>query len=150
MGSDTGAVESSAVPSATVDRWRGIVAVGDLAIVVLVLLYGELSHGINPIAQPVWTAETILPFLAGWVLLAGVLGIYDDRTTRLVPSLRTTAGAWLGAANVGLVARGSPYLHGGTAWPFPLVVTGFVLLGLLAWRAVAATLLSRRLAPAAN
>jgi hypothetical protein len=146
MGSDTGAVESSAVPSLAVDRWGAVVAVGDVAVVVLVLLYGELSHGINPITQPVWTAETVLPFLAGWVLAAGVLGIYDDRTTRLVPSLRTTAGAWLGAANVGLVARGSPYLHGGTAWPFPLVVTGFVLLGLLAWRTVVATLLSRHLA----
>lgn len=146
MGSDTGAVRSTAVPSST-GRWSAIVAVGDVAVLVLVLLYGELDHGINPVENPVWTAETILPFLLGWVLVAAILGIYDERTDRLLPSLRTVAGAWLGAANVGLVARGSPYFHGGTTWPFPLVITGFVLLALLAWRLVATFVIRPRFGP---
>jgi hypothetical protein len=108
--------------------------------------YGELSHGINPIANPVWTAETVLPFLVGWVVVSLLLKAYDGRTRRLVPSLRTASVTWLGAANLGLVARGSPYLHGGTTWPFPLVVTGFVLLALLAWRSVSVLLVRDRFA----
>jgi hypothetical protein len=147
MGSDTGELRSTAAPTTTPDRWQAVVALGDIAVLVLVLLYGELSHGINPVENPVWTAETILPFLVGWAVVAALLGSYDGRTRRLVPSLRTTAVTWLGAANVGLVARGSPFLHGGTTWPFPLVITGFVLLALLAWRSVSVLVVRDRVAP---
>lgn len=145
MGSDTG--EATAVPSFSPDRWTALVAVGDAVVLMAVLLYGELSHGVNPIESPVWTAETVLPFLVGWFAVAALLGVYDDRTARLGPSVRTAAGTWLGAANLGLIARGSDLVHGGTTWPFPLVITGFVLLGLLAWRFVTVTLLRSRFRP---
>ncbi len=107
-------------------------AVGDAAVVVGVVLAGLVSHGTNPLTAPLAAVETLAPFLAGWLVAAGLVGVYraeDDGD-----ALRLVAGAWLAGANLGLLARGSPYLTGGTTWPFPLVITGTTLGALLLWR----------------
>lgn len=113
------------------------VLAGDLLVVVGVLVAGELSHGVSPISDPLLVLDTLVPFLVGWVLVAALLGAYDaEALSGSVASVRVGAGAWIGAANVGLILRGSPYFHGGVTWPFPLVATGTVLVVLVAWRAV--------------
>ena len=120
------------------DRPRTLLVAGDLTVVVTVVVAGALGHGTNPVGDPIRTLDTLAPFLIGWGGLALLLGVY----TRDSVGPRTVAAAWLGAANVGLILRGSPFFHGGTTWPFPLVVTGTVLLALLVWRAVAGSVLS--------
>lgn len=112
-------------------------AAGDLLVIVATIVYGELDHGINPLEEPMLVLDTMIPFLLGWVVLAALLGVYSERARADRRwSLRVTAAAWLGAANVGLILRGSDLFHGNTLWPFPLVITGTVLVGLLVWRAV--------------
>ncbi len=109
---------------------RTRLAVGDAAVVAAVVLAGQMSHGTEPLAAPLATLETLGPFLAGWLVAAGLVGVY-----RAAPgAFGLVAGAWLAGANLGLLARGSPYLSGGTTWPFPLVITGTTLGMLLLWR----------------
>lgn len=109
--------------------------VGDLAVIGFAMLAGMVRHDANPIALPARAAATVGPFLIGWVALAALLDSYDYVTP--TEAIRTAAGTWIGTANVGLIARNSPPFPGGTTHPFPLVVTGTVLVALLAWRAVA-------------
>ncbi|PSQ39291.1 DUF3054 domain-containing protein [Halobacteriales archaeon SW_5_70_135] len=107
-------------------------AVGDAAVVVGVVVAGQVSHGTTPLAAPLSTAETLASFLAGWLVAAGLVGVYSGDDLRR--SWRLVAGAWLAGANLGLIARASPLFSGGAAWPFPLVITGTTLGMLLLWR----------------
>ena len=113
---------------------RTRLAVGDAAVVTGVVIAGLVSHGTNPLVAPLAAAETLAPFLVGYLVAAGLVGVY--RTDAEGDALRLVAGAWLAGANLGLLARGSPFLSGGTTWPFPLVITGTTLGGLLLWRGV--------------
>jgi len=113
---------------------RTRLAVGDAAVVSGVVLAGLVSHGTNPLTAPLSAGETLAPFLAGWLVAAGLVGVY--RAEDEGAALRLVAGAWIAGANLGLLARGSPYLSGGTTWPFPLVITGTTLGALLLWRGV--------------
>jgi len=116
---------------------------GDALVVAAFLIVGELNHGIDPVAQPLHVLETIAPFLLGWAVAAPLVGLYDDGALATpTRAARLTAAAWLGAANVGLLLRGSPSFVGGTTWPFPLVVTGIGLLFLVSWRLVAGRVLT--------
>ncbi len=114
------------------DRTRRRVAVGDALVVVGVVVAGDSSHGTNPLTEPLSAAETLVPFLFGWLVAASLVGVYRASDPRR--ELRLVTGAWLAGANVGLLLRASPLLAGGTTWPFPLVLTGGVLVALLAWR----------------
>jgi nucleoside recognition membrane protein YjiH len=116
---------------------------GDLLVIAAFLTAGELSHGVSPVSQPLVVAETMVPFLVGWSVAALLLSLYDrSALTTPLHAARLAAGAWLGAANVGLLLRGSPYFQGGTSWPFPLVITGVGVVALVTWRVVAARVLS--------
>jgi len=105
-------------------------AAGDAAVVAAVVLAGQVSHGTNPLAAPLETVETVGPFLAGWLVAAGLLGVYRAEGH----ALRLVTGAWIAGANLGLLVRGSPLVAGGTTWPFPLVITGTTLGAVLLWR----------------
>lgn len=118
---------------------------GDALVIALFVTGGSLSHGISPLSQPLAVIETVAPFLIGWFVAAPLVRAHE-RSAVATPSraARLAAGAWLGAANVGLLLRGSPYFTGGTTWPFPLVMTGVGLLSLTAWRVSAERLLASR------
>lgn len=110
------------------------VAVDTAAIAGLVLV-GLISHGVNPLVRPLYALDTILPFVVGWLVCAGLLGLYRDR--RRDPfrrHLRSVTVCWLAAANVALLIRGSSVTAGSITWPFPLVLTGFGLVVILASR----------------
>ena len=113
---------------------NGALAALDAVVVIAVLIAGELQHGVDPIGDPVRVVGTLAPFLAGWVLFAAVAGLYARTDRPFVAELRLLAVTWFAAANVGLVLRSSPWLHGGVTWPFGVVVTGTVLVVLLVWR----------------
>lgn len=120
-----------------------ILATGDLFVILAVVAWGIVDHhGISGLLELRETAETIAPFVLGFVVVALLAGTYRTRSqATLATSLRSVTVAWLGGANLGFLLRGSPFLPGGNAWPFPVVLTVTVLVGLLAWRAIAWRLL---------
>lgn len=129
------------------DRERLAVAAGDHAVIALVLGWGYVDHradGVAGLLDVPSLAEAVVPFLAGYLLVALLLGIYEsDWIDTRSRSLRTVAGAWCGGAGLGLVIRTSPAVEGSATWPFGLVVIGFGVLALLAWR-LAVDAVSRR------
>ena len=115
---------------------------GDVLVIALFVTGGSLSHGVSPLSEPLAVIDTVAPFLIGWFVAAPLVRAHR-RGAVATPAraARLASGAWLGAANVGLLLRGSPYFSGGTTWPFPLVVTSVGLLSLVAWRVAAGRLL---------
>lgn len=131
----TGAVDADAVA----------LALGDVGVVTAIVGWGIVDHnGLAGLAEPGEVVGTIGPFLAGFLGVALLAGTYaPERRATLVSSVRNVAVAWVGGVGIGLVVRTSPVVDGGATWPFGLVVTGTVLLGLLAWRVGAYALLAR-------
>lgn len=116
-------------------------AVGDVLVVIGFLVVGELSHNVNPLETPLVVADTIAPFLFGWVVAAFALGAYKPGATRTVKTaiLRGALG-WVGAAAIGLTLRATPYFHGDSPLAFAMVVTGLGVVALSTWRATVAAL----------
>ncbi|WP_254764096.1 DUF3054 domain-containing protein [Natrinema marinum] len=118
----------------TVSRDRLVTATVDTALVVGLVLLGNVEHGGNPIADPLASLETVAPFAIGWIAVALLAGVYTREEFEPVGDYRLLAVTWIAAANVGLMLRASSLFEGGANWPFPLVITGFGLLALLGWR----------------
>jgi len=118
-----------------------LVALGDLACIGAFVVAGEISHNVDPAANPLYVAETAAPFLVGWAALAVLAGLYwgDVRrsarraVTRVIP-------AWAGAALVAQALRATELFHGGAALTFYLVSVGVGLALLVPWRVAAARL----------
>ena len=119
----------------TQDTRRVLVGIVDVMVVVSLVVVGQLHHGVNPLADPVTSAGTVIPFVVGWLVVAPLAGVYTSQN-RASPhrALRLTAVAWIAAANVGLILRQSPLFDGGIVWPFALVMTGTGLVVLVGWR----------------
>lgn len=130
------------------DRQRYVVAAGDHAVIALVLGWGYVDHhtdGVAGLLDVAGLAEAVAPFLAGFLVVALLFGTYArERVLDRAWSVRTVAGTWFGGAGLGLVIRTSPAVEGAATWPFGLVVTGFGLLALVAWRLAIGALLRRR------
>lgn len=116
---------------------RGTVLVGlvDVGLLAALVLLGQLSHGVNPLTEPLGALETIAPFVLAWIVVAPVAGVYA-RETLSSPgtAVRVTAIGWLAAANVAFILRASPWFDGGIAWAFPLVMSGLGIVLLVGWR----------------
>ncbi|MBZ6496539.1 DUF3054 domain-containing protein [Natrinema longum] len=121
--------------TATADRERIATAVVDVVLIAGLVLLGRIEHGVNPIAEPIASLETVAPFVIGWAAIAALAGIYTRDRPVGKERLRLTTLSWIAAANVGLMLRASALFDGGATWPFPLVITGFGLIVLLGWRA---------------
>lgn len=107
----------------------------DTAAVVGLVLVGLVSHGENPLARPLYAVDTAFPFVAGWLLCSGLLGLYRDRSRGSVGRhLRSVTVCWLAAANVAFLVRGSPVVTGSAAWTFTMVLTGLGLVVVLGSR----------------
>ncbi|WP_122088470.1 DUF3054 domain-containing protein [Halalkalicoccus subterraneus] len=117
---------------------------GDLAIIAAQLSYGLITHGTDPLADLPYTAETVVPFLLGWLLVAPMVGVYTARIREsFVETLLAVGIAWLVAALIGVGLRATPWLVGGAPPTFVLVTVATGLVTLLPWR-VLVTALSRR------
>ena len=105
--------------------------VGDLLLIGVFVVSGELSHNVDPLTQTATVVDTAIPFYVGWLLLFPLLGVYAARTRRSPrAAVARTAGAWVGAAFVGQTLRATEYFHGDFAVAFVLVSV-FVGLALL-------------------
>ncbi|WP_306058281.1 DUF3054 domain-containing protein [Natronococcus wangiae] len=116
---------------------RETIALGGVDVTLLagIILVGQRSHGVSLLTEPLVALETVVPFLAGWLVMAALAGVYaPDVSSSVTRAVRVTTVAWIAAANVGLILRASPLFNGGATWPFPLVMTGFGLLVLGGWR----------------
>jgi hypothetical protein len=117
----------------------------DVVAILLLVLAGELRHGVDVVANPTRVLVTAAPFLFGWLLVGGLVGAYADRVRAGGLALvRVTAGAWLGGAGVALTLRDSQYLAGSSPLSFALVMTGLGLVALLVARLVVTYGLRRR------
>jgi hypothetical protein len=134
---------STARAGARIDRSQRTLAlaVGDLLLIAVFVVAGELSHGISPVEQPWLVLDTAAPFYIGWLLVAPLAGLYGARaleTPRRAALL--AAGAWIGAALIGQLLRGTTLFHGGLSLPFVLVSIGVGLALLVPWRTTVSAL----------
>lgn len=121
------ALDAESVPLPAV----GVLAGVDVATVLVLVLLGEIRHGVDVVGNPTQVLVTAAPFLFGWLLVASLVGAYGDRA--FVGGTRTfalTAGAWIGGAGVGLTLRGTQYLAGNAPLSFALVMTGLGVIAL--------------------
>lgn len=134
-------------PGARIDRsWATLgLVVGDLVLIAVFVVAGELRHGYGLPAHPERVLGTAIPFFIGWVVMSVVVGVYR-RSVYTVPrtaALRT-ALAWVGAALVGQALRATELFHGAFAPAFLLVSLGVGLVLLVPWRAIVAFFGRRR------
>jgi len=121
--------------------------VGDLAAIATFVIIGEISHNIDPLANPAIVADTYAPFLIGWLVFALPTGVYAlAARTDIRQGVLSTVAAWTGGVVVAQALRSTALFHGNFAVTFAvvsLVVGGTFLLG---WRALAVflTTLGRR------
>jgi hypothetical protein len=101
----------------------------DLCCVLAFVIIGRASHSHGESLSGI--ASTAWPFLAG-LALGWLAARAWRRPVALVPS---GAGAWLGAAGLGMALR--VVAGQGTAVAFVLVALAFLGLFMLGWRAVA-------------
>jgi hypothetical protein len=108
------------------------------------VVVGEITHGVDPVANAALVADTYAPFLIGWAVASFAAGLYagPGRLTRRGVLIRTVP-AWVAAALIAQGLRATELFHGDAAVTFFLVscLVGGTLL--VAWRAVAPTLLDR-------
>lgn len=117
-----------------------LLLVVDAAIITAQLSYGLITHGTAPLAAPLYTAETVAPFLVGWLLVAPMLGLYTARVRgSIVETVLAVTIAWTVAALVGVGLRATPWLVGGAPPTFVLVTVATGLATLLPWRLLVAS-----------
>jgi len=118
-----------------------LVALGDLACIGAFVVAGEISHNVDPAANPLYVAETATPFLVGWALVALLGGLYAADARRSARrAVALTVPAWVGAALVAQAIRATPMFHGDAALTFFLVSVGVGLALLVPWRVAASRL----------
>lgn len=112
---------------------------GDLAAIVVLAAIGVAHHrGVEKLADPVYVGLVAAPFVLGWLVVAVPAGLYTgDAIASPVRAVTWTILAWVVAALIGQLLRGSPFFPGGTGPVFALVTVaaGAVLVG--GWRTVA-------------
>ncbi|MFW6018077.1 MAG: DUF3054 domain-containing protein [Halapricum sp.] len=126
-----------------VDRARlsGLVALGDIVLVGLFVVLGEISHGTPPWEFPVRTLEAFVPFLAGWVLAAFIGGLYTrDAWKSLRRAVSWTTPAWIMAVLIAMIIRSMPFVRGGVQPTFVAVSIAVGLVLLVSWRTLIAVL----------
>lgn len=125
------------------DRTARLFVLGDVLAILAFVVVGELSHGIDPLAQSVYVAGTAAPFVVGWAFAGSALGAYAARAREsLRAGLPRAFLAWLVADAVAQALRALPFFHGDAAFTFYLVAAVFGGALLLGWRALAISLLA--------
>lgn len=112
-----------------------LAAAGDLLAIALFVGVGELTHGINPLLNVGRFAGTLTPFYIGWLLVAGLGGLYTTAAVRTVrAAVSRVIIAWVLAVGIAQLLRSTAAFPGNAAVTFALVS---VLIGgtlLVFWR----------------
>ncbi|WP_136715359.1 DUF3054 domain-containing protein [Halorientalis salina] len=123
---------------------------GDLALITLFVVVGEISHGVDPIALAGYVVtNTLAPFVVGWLLVSIPVGMYGVATRESASRVALrTAGAWFGADVIAQAIRSTSYIQGGASLQ-AILVFGFISFAvggtlLVAWRAGTTLVRSRR------
>jgi hypothetical protein len=119
-----------------------VLALGDVLAVVTFVVVGEITHGIEPLAQPGRVAGTLAPFLIGLAVVTLAGGLYTRDAIRSPGrAVSLIVPAWIGAVVVAQALRWTSFFPGDAALTFAIVsiLVGGVLL--LLWRAIAALVL---------
>ncbi len=132
--------------AATADRSRidissktAVLAVGDLSAILLFVAVGEYTHGYNPLVDVGRVAGTFAPFLIGWLLMAGIAGLYaTDAPGTLGSATILTLLSWVAAVAVAQALRATSVFHGNPALTFAVVSVLVGGLLLCCWRVGAA------------
>lgn len=117
---------------------------GDLVAISIFVVVGEISHGVDPIAQWAFVLDATIPFLLGWLVAGPLLGAYSPWS--LQDPLRAAAAvvpAWLVADAIGQLIRDTDAFHGSADPVFYLVAAGVGGLLLIGWRLTVAGLAAR-------
>ena len=111
-----------------------MLAIGDVVVIGLIIAYGLVSHGANPLDIPGHYLLTVAPFWLGWVITAPIAGAYSNRTRRDIRwTVLTVSVAWIGGVLIAAVVRTS-LLPGQVAPVFVAVMIGVGLITMLGWR----------------
>ncbi|MFC6976193.1 DUF3054 domain-containing protein [Halomicroarcula sp. GCM10025709] len=122
----------------------GLLALGDVVAITLFVAVGEYTHGYDPLVDVGRVAGTLAPFLLGWVLVAGVSGLYTRSSIRSVRgALGRTFLAWVLAVVIAQALRATNLFHGNAAVTFALVSIGVGGIVLCLWRSVATLLVEQ-------
>lgn len=114
-----------------------LVAAGDLAVLGALLWYGFIEHGVDPFGAPEHAIFVAVPFLFGWLLVAPLAGLYNESVIRSgFATVLLLVPVWLFVTLVGSMFRAMPELPGMAPPIFVLVMLGFGLVSMLAWRLV--------------
>ena len=111
----------------------GLVALVDLASVVVFAAIGRASHGED--VGPLGLATTTWPFAAGWLVGWGVVLVRSSVRARPL-GLAAGLGVWLPTVVVGMLLRAVS--GAGVQTSFVIVATVVLGVFLLGWRGVAA------------
>ncbi|AGB17465.1 Protein of unknown function (DUF3054) [Halovivax ruber XH-70] len=114
-----------------------VLPVLDLVVITTFIGYGLTRHGLDPWAFPTYTVKAVTPFAIGWLLVAPLLGAYSERTLgSFAWTAGVVAGAWVVASLLGGAIRATSLFPGGATPIFMVVIVGFGLAFVLAWRLV--------------
>jgi DUF3054 family protein len=119
-----------------------ILIIGDILAIALLTLIGFASHGELTVAFVPRMAAAFLPLLAGWLLLAPILSLYQENVTRSAGQLWRPAFVMLFAGPLATVVRGL-LLNAPVIPIFAVVLTTTGAACLTIWR-LAWMLLKRR------
>jgi len=130
----------------TADRSRidlssktALLVAGDLGAILLFVAVGEYTHGYNPLVDVGRVAGTFAPFLIGWLLVAGIAGLYAaDAPGTLGSATILTLLSWIAAVAVAQALRATSVFHGDAALTFAVVSVLVGGLLLCCWRVGAA------------
>lgn len=97
----------------------------DLGLVSTVLVYGLLTHAVDPLVEVDYTLRVLAPFWIAWTLIGPICGVYSSRARNAVGwNVGLTILAWSLAAGVGSVIRATGFFPGNAPFIFVLVTVG--------------------------
>ena len=119
-----------------------VLALGDLLAVLTFVVVGEITHGIDPLAQPGRVVGTLAPFLIGLAIVTIGGGLYTRDAIRSPGrAVSLIVPAWIGAVVVAQVLRSTSVFPGDAAVTFAIVSVLVGGLLLLVWRVIASVIL---------
>jgi hypothetical protein len=127
-------------------RKKITLVVGDIIAFLVFAAIGRNSHNeFAGAAELLAIVKTASPFIMGWFVVAIFVGTYrPDVVNKLKPMLMYSVLGWLIAWPIGLALR-ALMLWKGIPLSFALVTLGSMMLIMLIWRTLFATVLAKRL-----
>jgi hypothetical protein len=103
----------------------GLLFVLDILAITAFVAAGELSHGVDPLANIGRVAYALAPFLGSWLAVAILAGLYtEDAVASVGRVVALTVPAWAATVAIALAIRALPAYDGGVALTFAAVALG--------------------------